>query len=74
LSSDQQALHASATSVAAWDSLATVILAAAVEEEFGVQVEPEEIERLDSFESYLNRLVDGSLASIELVNPIARAV
>jgi acyl carrier protein len=56
LTSDDQARHASASSVAAWDSLAMVILAAAVEEEFDVQIEPEEIERLNSFQSYLNWL------------------
>jgi acyl carrier protein len=59
LSSDHDASHASASSVAAWDSLATVILASAVEDEFGVQVEPEEMERLNSFQTYLNWLAEG---------------
>jgi acyl carrier protein len=64
LSSDHEALHASASSLAAWDSLQTVILAAAVEEEFVVQVEPEEIERLTSFESYLNWLSQDSRPAV----------
>ena len=46
--------------MAAWDSLATVILAAAVEDEFGVQVELEAIENLNSFQSYLNWLTEAS--------------
>ena len=60
LSSDHDAWNASASSVGAWDSLATVILAAAVEDEFGVRIEPEEIEKLNSFQSYLIRLTEGA--------------
>lgn len=59
LTSDHDASHASASSVAAWDSLATVILAAAIEDELGVQIDPEEIEKLNSFQSYLNWLTEG---------------
>jgi hypothetical protein len=36
-----------------------VILASAVEDEFGVQVEPEEMERLNSFQTYLSWLAEG---------------
>jgi acyl carrier protein len=50
------AARANTNSLAAWDSVATVTLAAAVEEEFGIQFEPEEIEKIDSFESCLNLL------------------
>lgn len=56
LRSDEEALHARASGVAAWDSLATVTVAAAVEEEFDVQVNPGELEKLDSFERYLGWL------------------
>jgi acyl carrier protein len=44
--------------LAAWDSVATVSLAAAVEEEFGIQFDPEEIENLNSFQSCLNLLAN----------------
>ena len=56
LTSDTQALHARASSVGAWDSMATVILAAAVEEEFDIQIDPEQLECLNSFESYTKLL------------------
>ena len=73
LSSDHQALRASALSIAAWDSLATVTLAAAVEEEFGVQIDSEDLEKLNSFQSYLNRLADGANTAIELVDRLGAA-
>ena len=52
--SESEAAQASMSSVAEWDSVATVILAAAVEEELGIQFDPEEIERMNSFQSYLD--------------------
>ena len=61
LTSDTQALHASTSSVGAWDSMATVILAAAVEEEFDIQVDPEQLEKLNSFESYERLLLPAGL-------------
>lgn len=48
--------RASASSLAAWDSVATVTLAAALEEEFNVQFELEEIEKMNSFQNCLNVL------------------
>jgi acyl carrier protein len=56
LRTDEDALRANTSSVGGWDSLATVTLAAAVEEEFGVQVDPEEFEKLISVERYLTWL------------------
>ena len=56
--SDTQAARANSSSVAAWDSVATVTLAATVEEEFGIQFQPEDIEKMNSFDSYLH-LLDG---------------
>jgi acyl carrier protein len=50
--------HANVSSVAAWDSVATVTLAAAVEEEFDIQFEVEEIETMNSFQSCLNLLTE----------------
>lgn len=52
----EQIRQASADSVEGWDSVATVTLAALVEEEFGVQLEPTELEQLTSFESILAML------------------
>lgn len=43
-------LRASTTSVANWDSLATVTLVSVIEEEFGVTVMPEEYDLMVSFE------------------------
>lgn len=59
---------ASAQSLAAWDSLAAVTLAAVLQQEFSVQIDLLDLPELDSFEAfqtYLRRLtrargVDGS--------------
>ena len=48
----------SATTLPAWDSLASITLLTVLEEEFGVQIDPEQLEHLQSFEavqSYLQR-------------------
>ena len=50
--------RASVSSVAAWDSVATVRLAAAVEEEFGIQFEVDQIEKMTSFQGCLELLAD----------------
>ena len=42
--------------VAAWDSIANVTLLAVVEEEFGITVDPEDLERLTSFDALLDYL------------------
>ncbi len=63
VASDEQAMRASVASVAAWDSLATVVLAAAVEEEFEVQVPPEHLEMLTSVDAYLKLLGNTAPAS-----------
>jgi acyl carrier protein len=42
--------QAAVASVAAWDSLATVTLVAVIEEEFGIQIEPDDVVELISFE------------------------
>ena len=41
--------RAADTSVAEWDSLATVTLVSVIEEEFGVTIMPEDYERMTSF-------------------------
>ncbi|HVH71161.1 MAG TPA: acyl carrier protein [Candidatus Dormibacteraeota bacterium] len=53
---ENEVARAAMTSVGAWDSVATVTLAAALEEEFGVQFEMDEIEKMKSFESCLELL------------------
>lgn len=49
----QQANH---TSVANWDSLATVTLVSVVEEEFGVSIPPQDFEYMISFDLVLDCL------------------
>jgi acyl carrier protein len=53
---DSEIPRASATRLATWDSVATVTLAATVEEEFGIQFDPREIEHLNSFQAFLERV------------------
>ena len=54
--SDGDAKRANINRVGVWDSLATVTLAAAVEEEFGIRFVPQEIEKLTSFDRFLKRV------------------
>lgn len=52
----------SVESVGIWDSLATVTLAAVIEEEFNVQFDPSDLPELTSFaafQTYLSRLRPG---------------
>ena len=60
--SEADAVRASTSRLAKWDSLATVTLAAAVEEEFDIQLDAQEIEQMNSFESFLSRLDGGRRA------------
>ena len=46
-----QVQDASTESVRDWDSLVTVTLVSLIEESFGIQTEPEEIEHLTSYQS-----------------------
>ena len=48
--------RASATSVGSWDSLATVSLLSVIEEEFALQVPPDDFESFVSFELILDYL------------------
>jgi len=52
--------RASVSRLAAWDSVATVTLAASVEEEFGIQFEADEIEKMDSFQNFLKHVATRS--------------
>lgn len=49
--------------VAAWDSIAHVTLLVVVEQEFGVAVEPEDIQRLTSFDALLDYVERGAARS-----------
>lgn len=68
--SEAEAARATALNVSEWDSLATAILVAAIEEEFGVGFAPEDIESLQSFEESFAQLrrgdhrVNGGAATI----------
>jgi acyl carrier protein len=54
--SETAASEARMDALAEWDSIATVTLLNVVEEEFGVEFAPEDLERLTSFDSLLERL------------------
>jgi acyl carrier protein len=54
--SEPEIVKATPASVGAWDSLATVSLLAVIEEEFGLQVQPEEFENFVSFDLILDYL------------------
>lgn len=53
---EQQIQDATADSVGTWDSLSTVTLAAVIEEEFNLAIDPEILPYLDSFRSFRDYL------------------
>jgi acyl carrier protein len=53
---EEEIPRASFTSLAAWDSLATITLIGVLEEEFDISVPPEDLEELASFELTLDYL------------------
>ncbi len=55
--------HAGMDSVEGWDSLATINLLTVIEEEFGTQIPPQDLERLSSFPSILDYLTQRQHAS-----------
>jgi len=52
----QQLENASSDSVGTWDSLSTVTLAAVIQEEFNVEIEPDVLPNLDSFQAFRDYL------------------
>jgi acyl carrier protein len=52
----QEIRETSAESSGVWDSLSGVTLAAVVQEEFSVEIDPARIPELDSFEAYRHYL------------------
>ena len=53
---DDEVMLASITSVSEWDSVAAISLIVVLEEEFGTEISPDEIENLISFELVQNYL------------------
>ena len=53
---DEEVMLASITSVSEWDSVAAISLIVVLEEEFGTEISPDEIENLISFELVQNYL------------------
>ncbi len=53
---EKEIIMASASSVKAWDSLATVTLIGVIEEEFGIQLDLDNVEEMVSFEGFLKHL------------------
>lgn len=51
--SDALIQQATPNTVAGWDSLASITLISVIEEEFGIEIDPEDIEQLVSFEQVL---------------------
>lgn len=54
--SEEEIARAAVGRTATWDSVATVTLVAAVEEEFAMQFDISEIENLNSFQRFAERL------------------
>jgi acyl carrier protein len=54
--SEEQIQDATANSIGIWDSLSTVTLAAVIQEEFGIEVDPEILPYLDSFRAFRDYL------------------
>ena len=53
---DEEAMRASITSVSEWDSIAAISLIVVLEEEFGTEISPDEIENMISFDLVRNYL------------------
>ena len=53
---DDEIARASMASVGSWDSLASINLVTVIEEEFGIQIEPEQLDEMASFEMILHLL------------------
>lgn len=52
--SEETIQTATPNAVEAWDSLASITLISVIEEEFGIEIDPEDIEHLVSFEKVLD--------------------
>ena len=61
--SDEQIRSASAESLSTWDSFATVTLVAVLQEEFGLDIDPDDLEKLVSFERVRSYVIDPKKSS-----------
>ncbi len=57
---EEEIQNASIDSVGVWDSLSTVTLAAVIQEEFSVEIDPEILPQLDSFRAFHDYLFQSS--------------
>jgi acyl carrier protein len=58
--SNEEVLRASTTTVKEWDSVASVTLFAMIEEEFGLEMDLQDLANMVSFERVLNYLQNSS--------------
>ena len=54
--SEQEIPFASPATVGSWDSVASITLVSVIEEEFGTEIDPDDLEHLVSFELVLDYL------------------
>ena len=54
---EEEIQNASTDSVGIWDSLSTVTLVAVIQEEFGLEIDPEVLPNLDSFQAFYGYLL-----------------
>ena len=55
-STEEEIRNASTESVGVWDSLSSVTLAAVIQEEFNLEIDPDVLPNLDSFQAFRDYL------------------
>jgi acyl carrier protein len=60
---EEEIRNASIDSVGIWDSLSGVTLAAVVQEEFDLEIDPEVLPGLDSFQAFRDYLLSSDIAA-----------
>jgi acyl carrier protein len=63
--SQEDILQTSADAVGEWDSLSHVTLAAVIQEEFGIEIDPQILQELNSFDAFHEYLERSGAAYIE---------
>jgi acyl carrier protein len=53
---EEEIKNATADSVGVWDSLSTVTLAAVIQEEFSIEIDPETLPNLNSYQAFRDYL------------------
>jgi acyl carrier protein len=53
-----QIVRASTAGTSTWDSVNAVVLVSVIEEEFGLEIPPEDLDRFSSFQAILGYLVE----------------